>query len=127
MDRDPLIGNPPPAQENRSANPPQAEIPVPTFIPDHRLLQRIGRGSYGEVWLARHSMGMYRAVKIVYRKSFEDERPFERELLGIRKFEPVSRSHEGFVDVLHVGINEAQECFYYVMELADDEHSGQEI
>ena len=26
-------------------------------IPDHELLRRIGRGSYGEVWLARNVMG----------------------------------------------------------------------
>src|SRR5215467_6151207 len=97
-------------------------------VPDHELIRCIGQGSYGEVWLARNMMGAFRAVKIVFRNKFKDDaRPFERELLGIRKFEPVSRSHEGFVDVLHVGINEAQECFYYVMELADDERSGQEI
>jgi WD40 repeat protein len=69
-------------------------------------------------------MGVYRAVKIVYRKSFEDQRPFERELSGIRKFEPISRSHEGFIDVLHVGMNEEGEYFYYVMELGDDERTG---
>ena len=63
---------------------------------------------------------MLRAIKIVYRKSFQDSRPFERELSGIRKFEPISRSHEGFIDVLHAGINEQEGYFYYIMELADD-------
>ncbi|MDB6067234.1 MAG: hypothetical protein JWR26_3442 [Pedosphaera sp.] len=102
--------------------------PRPPFvIPDHELIRCIGRGSYGEVWLARNMMGVHRAVKIVYRKSFKDDRPFERELSGIRKFEPISRSHEGFVDVLHVGINEGQGCFYYVMELGDDQTSGQQV
>jgi WD40 repeat protein len=96
-------------------------------IPDHQLVRRIGSGSYGEVWLAQHTMGMLRAVKIVYRASFQDERPFERELSGIRKFEPISRSHEGFVDILHVGINAQQGYFYYVMELADDQALGQQI
>jgi WD40 repeat protein len=96
-------------------------------IPDHQLLRCIGRGSYGAVWLARNMMGMYRAVKVVYRKSFQSDRPFERELSGIRKFEPISRSHEGFVDVLQVGINEEQGYFYYVMELGDDEQSEQVI
>ena len=50
----------------------------------------------------------------------QGQRPFERELSGIRKFEPISRSHPGFVDVLHVGINEDRTCFYYIMELGDD-------
>ncbi|MGA2863280.1 MAG: protein kinase [Verrucomicrobiota bacterium] len=90
-------------------------------------MRLIGQGSYGDVWLARNMMGRYRAVKIVWRKSFKDERPFERELNGIRTFEPISRSYEGFLDVLHVGSSEKQGCFYYVMELGDDQNSGQDI
>src|SRR6476646_12022609 len=99
-------------------------LPAPQ-IPDHELLTCIGRGSYGEVWLARNAMGTYRAVKIVYRASFEHARPFEREFNGIKKFEPLSRSHDGFVDILQVGKTEGY--FYYVMELADDGVTGQEI
>ncbi len=88
-------------------------------IPDHELLHLIGRGSYGEVWLARNVMGTLRAVKIVQRASFETERPYEREFEGIRKCEPVSRAHEGLIDVLHMGRVDAEGFFYYVMELAD--------
>jgi serine/threonine protein kinase len=101
--------------------------PPAIAIPDHQLFRCIGQGSYGEVWLARNMMGMYRAVKVVYRQSFKDQRPFERELSGIRKFEPISRSHEGFIDILHIGMNEEKGYFYYVMELGDDEISGQSI
>src|ERR1051325_4064895 len=43
---------------------------------------------------------------------------FEREFNGIQKFEPISRSHDGFVDVLQIG--RGAEYFCYVMELADD-------
>jgi WD40 repeat protein len=100
---------------------------APPSIPDHELLRCIGRGSYGTVWLARNRMGMHRAIKIVYRRSFQSQRPFEREWSGIQKFEPISRSHEGFVDVLHVGMNEAEGYFYYVMELGDDQISEQTI
>jgi len=99
--------------------------PVP--IPDHELVRLIGRGSYGQVWLARNAMGHWRAVKVVFRESFRDARPFERELSGIRRFEPISRSHEGFVDVLHAGLNEEQGYFYYVMEVGDDQSLGQAI
>jgi tetratricopeptide (TPR) repeat protein len=84
------------------------------------LHRRIGQGSYGEVWLARNIVGTWRAVKIVERRSFERAEHFEREFKGLQKFEPISRSHEGLVDILHIGRDDAAGCFYYVMELADD-------
>ena len=89
------------------------------LVPDHELLQRIGRGSYGEVWLARNVMGQGRAVKIIRRDAFDSSRPFEREFAAIRRYEPVSRQAEGLVNVLHVGRNDGEGVFYYVMELAD--------
>ena len=89
-------------------------------IPDHQLLRCIATGGYGEVWLAQNLMGTYRAVKVVYRANFSEERPFLREFEGIQRFEPISREHPGFVDVLQVGRNDQAGFFYYVMELADD-------
>ncbi len=111
-----------------SATPPSgartdAVPPIP--IPDHTLLRRIGKGSYGEVWLARNVLGVYRAVKIIHRSSFDHDRPFERELAGMQRFEPVSRSHESQLNILHVGRSPG--CFYYVMELADDMGRGTAI
>jgi serine/threonine protein kinase len=70
--------------------------------------------------MARNALGSLRAVKVVWRRSFEDGRPYEREFHGIRKFEPISRKHEGLVDIYHVGRNDDDGYFYYVMELADD-------
>ena len=96
-------------------------------IPDYELLRVVGRGAYGEIWLARGLTGALRAVKIVHRKTFESERAFNREFSGMSAFEPISRAHAGFVDILHVGRNDAAGFFYYVMELADDETSGAEI
>jgi WD40 repeat protein len=83
------------------------------------LRRPIGRGAYGEVWLARNVMGAPRAVKIIWRRQFESDRPYEREFAGIQRYEPVSRSADGLVHVLHVGRNDAEGYFYYVMELAD--------
>jgi WD40 repeat protein len=90
------------------------------LIPEHTLLRSIGRGSYGEVWLARNAFGNYRAIKIVTRGQFKTAKPFDRELSGIRKFEPISRSHPGFIPILQVGSDPGREYFYAVMELADD-------
>ena len=92
---------------------------APPPIPDHVLLQRIGSGAYGDVWLARNALGALRAVKLVYRARFEGDRPYEREFNGILKYEPISRAHNGLVQILHVGRNARAGCFYYVMELAD--------
>ena len=96
-------------------------------IPDHKLLRLIGQGSYGQVWIARSTIGTYRAVKIIRRSSFQHERPFEREIEGIRRFEPISRTHPGLVAILHVGQTPDGNCFYYVMELGDDIQARDEI
>jgi len=66
-------------------------------------------------------------VKVVYRKTFSNDGPFEREFRGIQKFTPISRSHAGFVHILHVGRNERDGYFYYIMEVGDDEVTGQNI
>lgn len=96
-------------------------------IPDHELLRLIGRGSYGEVWLARNIMGTFRAVKIIRRSAFDSDSPFDREFAGLKKFEPISRTHSGFVDILQIGRNDTERCIYYVMEAADDIELGQAI
>ena len=97
------------------------------FIPDHKLIRPIGSGSYGVVWLARSVLGVYRAIKIVSRKRFDHARPFKREYEGIKRFEPISRVHDAFVDILQVGWCQSHEFFYYVMELGDDQVQGQNI
>ena len=113
-----LLGSSPSA----GAENPPSRLPPP--VPDHELVTRIGSGSYGEVWLARSVTGALRAVKIVWRSRFASERPYEREFHGIVQFEPISRSHPGVVNVLHVGRDDAAGCFFYVMELADAVEKG---
>ncbi len=99
-----------------------ARIPV---IPDHEVLRVVGRGAYGEIWLARGLTGAWRAVKLVYRTTFESDRAFQREFQGMSSFEPISRAHDGFVDILHVG--RTRDYLYYIMELADDHLAGRDI
>jgi serine/threonine protein kinase len=101
-------------------------LPVP-MVPDHELVRQIGSGSSGQVWLATNALGTYRAIKVVHARAFRHRRPFEREFDGILKFEPLSRSHDGLVDILQVGFSQAEGYFYCVMELADDATCGQQI
>src|SRR5260370_1281068 len=76
----------------------------PTRVADHKLIEPSGGGGYGEVWLARNrTTNTLRAVKIVFRDEFEDERPYQREFEGLLKFEPISRSHPSQLAILHVG------------------------
>jgi serine/threonine protein kinase len=92
---------------------------LPT-VPDYDLLRRIGGGAYGDVWLGRsQATGVLRAVKIVWRQRFEDDRPFQREFEGIQKFERISREHPSQLALFHIGRNQEEGYFYYVMELAD--------
>lgn len=107
------------ADRSRSG-PTLAGVPL---IAEHALVCAIASGAYGQVWLARSALGTYRAIKLVHRSNFDHDRPFEREFAGIQKYEPVSRCHEGLVDLLQVGRNDAEGYFYYVMELADNANS----
>ena len=93
-------------------------VQQPPSIPDFELLHVIGRGAYGEVWLARNVIGSFAALKIVRRAAFEHERPYEREFEGIKRYEPISRADPSQLPILHVGRGDG--FFYYVMELADD-------
>ena len=60
------------------------------------------------------------AAKIVWRQAFEDERPFQREFEGLQKYERISRAHPSQLALFHIGRNDGEGYFYYVMELADD-------
>lgn len=114
--------------QNSSSSPATPLIPdAPPRIPDHEVLRCIGKGSYGEVWLARSVTGALRAVKVVRRSDFELDRTFEREFEGIMRFEPISRDHPGLVHVLHVGRNDDEGFYYYVMELGDDRETGSRV
>ncbi|HTI99406.1 MAG TPA: serine/threonine-protein kinase [Dongiaceae bacterium] len=105
---------------------PSAPDPAPV-IPEHTLLRVIGRGSSGRVWLAQSTLGTYRAVKVIPAVAQARFGGYEREVSGILKFEPLSRQHDGLVDILQVGFDAERQFFYYVMELADDVVLGQQI
>lgn len=109
---------------NQKRNRRDREAPV---IPDHEVLRQIGSGSFGEVWLAKAVTGVFRAVKMIHREDFENEKDFEREFEAIKRYEPISRQHPGLVQVLQVGRFDEEGFYYYIMEVADDLDRGPDI
>src|SRR5262245_19330685 len=73
-------------------------------VPDHRLFGLIASGAYGEVWLGCNAFGTARGVKIVRRERHTSAESFQREFKGLQRFEPVSRTHQGLVDILALGL-----------------------
>ncbi len=102
-------------------------IPAILLIPEHELFKPIGRGSYGEVWLARTITGQWRAVKIVRRENFEEAKSYDREFAGVSHYSGIAMQQPGLVQMYLVGRNDAEGFFYYTMELADDLASTQDI
>jgi protein kinase-like protein len=110
---------------NRGSPPTALAHAAAPVIAEHELLHPIASGSYGEVWLARSTVGTLRAVKIVRRDRFERVEDFEREFRGLQRFEPVSRTHDALIDILQIG--RQHDWFYYVMELADDANAERSV
>lgn len=88
-------------------------------INDYELIRVIGRGSFGEVWIALDATGSACALKVIY-KGESKEGVFWKEFDGVTKYLPVSRSNLGLVTILHVGKDPKKSFYYYTMELADN-------
>ena len=107
--------------------PSEDSSPSPPPVADYELLRQVGRGSYGDVWLARGVTGLYRAIKIVWRDRFKDSETYEREFKGLSDFMRLTRGEVRQLALLHVGRDEDHGFFYYAMELADDVVTGNQI
>lgn len=82
---------------------------------DYELLDFCAEGGFGEVWRARGFDGRVVALKIVGTQYRGDA--WKSELKGIQTYQQTIPAHPNLLQIFHVG--EAENCFYYTMELAD--------
>jgi CHASE2 domain-containing sensor protein len=87
--------------------------------PDYTRFRKLGEGTFGEVWLVQSAIGQWQALKVVYRKSFEEERHYNYEFEGIQKYKPVSEKHQGLLRLELISRKRPEGYYYYVMELGD--------
>ncbi len=92
----------------------------PPEVPDFKLLRQVGRGGFGEVWLARNlATGHLRAVKLIPLQAGGSAGPAGREITSLTRLETnVRQKHPNLLDIQHVG--RTGQHLYYVMEPADD-------
>ena len=87
-------------------------------LPGYRLIERLGRGGYGEVWKAEAPGGLFKAIKFVYgdlESSGDDSRAAEQELKALNRVKTIR--HPFILTIERFDIIEGQ--LMIVMELAD--------
>ncbi|HEX4607054.1 MAG TPA: protein kinase, partial [Urbifossiella sp.] len=88
-------------------------------LPGYRLLERLGRGGFGEVWKVEAPGGLLKAMKFVFGDldaADEESRPAEQELKALRRVQTIR--HPYVLSLERYDIIEGQ--LMIVMELADE-------
>jgi len=86
-------------------------------IPGYRLIERLGRGGFGEVWKAEAPGGLMKAIKFVYGdlNASGDGEPAEQELKSLERVKTIR--HPYILSLERYDIVDGQ--LLIVMELAD--------
>lgn len=87
-------------------------------LPGYKLIERLGRGGYGEVWKAEAPGGLFKAIKFVYGdldNAGEDNKGAEQELKALNRVKTIR--HPYILSIERFDIVEGQ--LMIVMELAD--------
>ena len=95
----------------------------PLQIPGYTVLFPIGRGAYGEVFLAEDSAGRRVALKMVTPRGELSDKMLQRELGGLKRFLTVAESSPYLVRIHELIEDLPSGGFAYVMELADSIHA----
>ena len=97
---------------------------VPPEVPDFDLIRPVGRGGFGEVWLATNrTTGQLRAIKIIPLRQPGQADPAAREIASLTRLEAnLGRQHPNLLTIHHVG--KTASYLFYVMDPADDVAGG---
>jgi serine/threonine protein kinase len=93
-------------------------------VPDFDLIRPVGRGGFGEVWLATNrTTGQLRAIKIIPLRQAGRTDPAAREIASLTRLEAnLGRQHPNLLTIHHVG--QTANYLFYVMDPADDVGGG---
>lgn len=97
---------------------------APPEVPDFDLIRPIGRGGFGEVWLAANrTTGHLRAIKVISLQGRDQGDPASREIASLTRLEAnLVRHHPNLLSIHHVG--KSGQHLFYVMDPADDVGGG---
>jgi serine/threonine protein kinase len=89
-------------------------------VPDFEFVRPIGKGGFGEVWLAiNRTTGQARAIKVISSVASDGDEPAAREVASIVRLETNLRcEHPNLLRIDHVGKSDGH--LFLVMDLADD-------
>ena len=96
----------------------------PPEVPDFDLIRPVGRGGFGEVWLATNrTTGQLRAIKIIPLREPGQTDHAAREIASLTRLQAnLDRQHANLVTIHHVG--KTAHHLFYVMDPADDIGGG---
>jgi hypothetical protein len=105
---------------DQATDSPTEDAGSPPDVPDFDLIRPIGRGGFGQVWLATNrTTGHLRAVKVIPLHRAGTSDPAGREIMSITRLEAnLRRQHPSLLVIHHVG--KTAEHLFYVMDAADD-------
>ena len=99
----------------------ESQPPGAPGIPDYTLLRKIGEGEFGSVWLGRNRIdGSICAVKVLARRHAV-------EIEGIKAYRKCAAHHPNLVFIRHVGEADEKGMFFYVMTLADNAATADDL